>query len=154
MAGGGWMFVFEVSDESYGGIVVNNNPGGAFESTDGQDLWSWRDTWFPVQGWRIAFGNGSVRNADVTFTSYAFDTDPQVPSSKFGGNVFRIEKNGVIVGWLEAYVSGGQARLMWWSNGQCLNRDRKIRVDVGDTLLFDPASLPSSKQYPLKNIQG
>ena len=149
------MAVEEIGDGSYGSIVVNNNPGGAFETSDGDDYWSWRSTWFPASGWSINFTTGSISNVDLTFTSYSFSTAAETPAPKFSGSTtFVIQKNGTTVGWLESLVTGNRAKLMWWSNGQSLNRNRKIDVSVGDTLSFTPGPLPTSKQYPLTNIQG
>ncbi len=146
----------EVPDGTNGNIMIGGSQGGQFECTDGDDYWAWRGTPFPSTGWDLDLtSGGSISGVDYVFTSYAFDTDTEIPESKFGGNTFVIKKNGVTIGWLEAYVSGSnQAKLMWWSNGQSLTRDRYFDVSAGDTLSFVPGPFPTNKQYPLNHYQG
>lgn len=148
------MPIMEVDEDIFNTITASGKPAGEFESTKGNDLWKWTGTPFPSSGFSLnAQNNGTVDNPTQVFKSYAFDTTPQVPSSLWGGQIFTIKRNGTLIGWLEAKVTGSNAQLMWWSNGSDLTSGNVIKLVAGDVLAFDPGSLPSSQQLPLSHTQ-
>lgn len=151
------MPIFEVQSDVYG--VINNTSGsqiGNFRvvTSSGLDLWQWSGSPFPTAGFeiKITATSGSI-TPTLEYSDFAFSSNNVVPSAVFGSsNVFVIAQNGDTVGWIEV-ETGSSPSLNWWSNGSNLSSSRRMVVQVGDTLSFSPGSFPSSKEYPLTNVQ-
>lgn len=150
--------VDEINSGMVGNIVSPSGvPAGILKVQSGPalDLWQWDTPSFPNGGFSVqCTGSSGPCSPTVVYTAYTFDKDTCTAFEHWPGEnqVFKLQKNGTLVGWVEMQF-GDKPDMMWWSNGVDLNSNREITLGVGDELSFINDKLPDMSLYPLTSVQ-
>ena len=152
------MPIMEIDQDVYGNIMDAGGTQqiGKFKSLLETDRWKWfaGQTWFPSTFKFDIQSNGGVGSPSFILPAYSFSQTRVTPTQQWtGSTIYTIEKNGTLIGWLEAWNDGSDAKLMWWSNGNSVNANGRISASAGDELLFQTGTLPKSKEFPLEHQQ-
>jgi hypothetical protein len=151
--------VFEINTGMVGNILsTGGEPLGVLSVQPGSpplDQWQWDDEAFPGDGFAVeCIGSRGPCDPTVTYVAYIFAKDVAEPFEHWPGanKVFRMERNGSLVGWVEMQL-GDKPDMMWWSNGDDLNDSREIVMEPGDVLTFSNDAFPTDPLYPLASVQ-
>ena len=137
-------------------IKVGSDTVGSFRAVTAwdQEQWKWNSTRFPAGGWDVEItATSGGMSPSLKYEHFTFEKSPSTPYREWASSrIYKVTKNGSLIGWLEVEPSTTTPDLAWWSNGDSLVGSR-FDVDVGDDLSFTSgASLPASA-YQLKDVQ-